>query len=230
MRQPLFAIAIAWALLGLATAQAQVAPSAAQAAQYTGLLGAAHRGDVAKLRTLLAAKPALEVRDAQQRTPLHVATFAGQREAIRLLAAAGAELNAMEYQQYDPVTIASVANDEETLALLLQLGASAKNTTSPYEGTALIAAAHLGHAGVVRQLIAAGAPLDHENNLHWTALIEAVVLGDGGARHTDIVRQLLAAGANPKLTDRDGNTPLQLAQARGYQAIVKLLQARFSKP
>jgi uncharacterized protein len=230
MRQPLFAIAIAWALLGLATAQAQVAPSAAQAAQYTGLLGAAHRGDTAKLRTLLATKPSLEVRDAQQRTPLHVATYASQREAIRLLAVAGADLNAMEYQQYDPVTIASVANDEETLALLLQLGASAKNTTSPYEGTALIAAAHLGHAGVVRQLIAAGAPLDHVNNLHWTALIEAVVLGDGGARHTDIVRQLLQAGANPKLTDRNGNTPLQLAQARGYQAMVQLLQAKSSKP
>jgi uncharacterized protein len=53
-----------------------------------------------------------------------------------------------------------------------------------------------------------------------------VVLGDGGARHTDIVRQLLQAGANPRLTDRNGNTPLQLAQARGYQAMVQLLQAR----
>ena len=35
----------------------------------------------------------------------------------------------------------------------------------------------LGHDGVVRQLIAAGAPLDHVNNLHWTALIESIVLG-----------------------------------------------------
>ena len=60
MRQRLTAIAIAWALLGLVPVQAQIAPSAAQAAQYTGLLGAAHRGDVAKLRTLLAAKPALK--------------------------------------------------------------------------------------------------------------------------------------------------------------------------
>ena len=48
-------------------------------------------------------------------------------------------------------------------------GASAKLVTSRYDGTALIAAAHLGHDGVVRQLIAAGAPLDHVNNLHWTA-------------------------------------------------------------
>ena len=51
---------------------------------------------------------------------------------------------------------------------------------SPYDGTALIAAAHLGHHEVVRALVEAGAPLDHVNNLGWTALIEAVILGDGG--------------------------------------------------
>ena len=71
--------------------------------------------------------------------------------------------------------------DEETLRLLLSRGASAKLMTSRYDGTALIAAAHLGHDGVVRQLIAAGAPLDHVNNLHWTAVIEAIVLEIGRA-------------------------------------------------
>ena len=93
------------------------------------------------------------------------------------------------------------------------------------DGTALIAAAHLGHDGVVRQLIAAGAPLDHVNNLHWTALIEAVVLGDGGPRHQATVELLLDAGADASLTDRDGRTPLALARMRGYDAIVALLEA-----
>lgn len=210
----------------IAPASAQIAPSANESARYTGLLAAAHKGDLAKLNTLLAKKPALEVRDERQRTPLHVATHAKQREAIRLLAAAGANLNALEFQRYDPVTIAAVANDEETLALLLQLGASAKNVTSLYDGTALIAAAHLGHLGVVKQLIAAGAPLDHVNNLHWTAMIEAVVLGDGGKNHTEIVRALLAAGANPTLADREGNTPLMLARAHGYSAMVRLFEGK----
>src|SRR3712207_7682794 len=40
-------------------------------------------------------------------------------------------------------------------------GADPRAITSPYDGTALIAAAHLGHDGVVRELIRAGAPLDH---------------------------------------------------------------------
>ena len=77
----------------------------------------------------------------------------------------------------------------------------------------------------MRQLIAAGAPLDHVNNLHWTATIEAVVLGDGGARHQSTLAALLKAGANPQLADRDGRTPLQLARARGYGEMASMLAA-----
>jgi ankyrin repeat protein len=206
-------------------AAAQMAPSAAETAAYTGLHAAAHRGDVIAIRELAAARPAaLEARDSQGRTPVHVATFAGQRTAIIALAKAGANLSALENDRYDAVTIAAVANDEDTLRLLLSLGASATQVTSRYEGTALIAAAHLGHAGVVRLLIGAGAPLDHVNNLHWTAVIEAIVLGDGGPRHQATLQALLEAGASTRLTDREGRTPLQLARARGYTEMVALLE------
>jgi ankyrin repeat protein len=136
------------------------------------------------------------MRATHGRTPLHVATFARQRGAIRALVKAGADINLLENDRYDAVTIAAVADDEETLRVLLSLGASAKQVTSRYDGTALIAAAHLGHDGVVRQLIAAGAPLDHVNNLHWTAVIEAIVLGDGGPRHQATLKALLDAGAS----------------------------------
>jgi uncharacterized protein len=207
-------------------ASAQVAPSASEVAAYTGLHAAAHRGEVARLKAQLAAGAPVDARDAAGRTPLHVATFARQREAIRALAAAGATLGRLEHDRYDAVTIAAVADDEETLRLLLSLGASAKLVTSRYDGTALIAAAHLGHDGVVRQLIAAGAPLDHVNNLHWTAVIEAVVLGGGGARHQATLRALLDAGANARLADREGRTPVELARARGFGEMVKLLEVR----
>ena len=153
-----------------------------------------------------------------------MATFARQREAIRRAGRGRRHLGALENDRYDAVTIAAVADDEETLRVLLALGASAKLTTSRYDGTALIAAAHLGHDGVVRQLIAAGAPLDHVNNLHWTALIEAIVLGNGGPRHVATLQALLAAGASTALTDGSGQTPLALARARGYAAMVGLLE------
>jgi ankyrin repeat protein len=203
---------------------AQVPPTPAEAAAYQGVHAAAHHGDLAQIAKLVATRTDLNARDAYGRTPLHVATFARQRAAIEALARAGADLHLLENDRYDAVTIASVADDEETLRLLLSLGASAKLITSRYDGTALIAAAHLGHDGVVRQLIAAGAPLDHVNNLHWTAAIEAVVLGDGGARHQRSLQALIDARANLQLADRTGRTPLQLARARGYAEMVRMLE------
>ena len=212
-----------------ALVSAQVAPNAAEIASYTGLHAAAQRGDVAQIQRLGTTSAVVNAPDSYDRTPLHVATFAKQREAIRALVKAGADLNKLEKDRYDAVTIAAVADDEETLRVLLQLGASAKLTTSRWDGTALIAAAHLGHDGVVRQLIQAGAPLDHVNNLHWTAAIEAVVLGKGGARHQASLKALIDAGANLKLTDRQGQTPLQLARARGYGEMVTMLEKEEKK-
>ncbi len=207
---------------------AQTGPSALEIAQYQGLHAAAQKGDVAQIEKLAASKveskAALNAKDGNGRTPLHVATFARQREAIRALVKAGADINLLDNDRYDGITIAAVADDEETLRLLLALGANAKLVTSRYDGTALIAAAHLGHDGVVKQLIAASAPLDHVNNLHWTALIESIVLGNGGLRHQECLRALLAAGASYQLTDRQGNTPLQLARSRGYREMVQLLE------
>ena len=77
---------------------------------------------------------------------------------------------------------------------------------------------------MVKALIEAGAPLDHVNNLGWTALIEAVVLGDGGERHVATAKALVAAGANRTIGDRNGVTPLQHAQRRHYQAMVAALK------
>jgi len=216
------------AFVGLAgwagVVSAQVPPSAAERASYTGLFAAAARGDVAPIKVLIAGGQKPDALDAHGRTPLHVAAYGGHHEAMRALVAAGADPNALERDRYDIVTIAAVAADVGTLQVALALGASARTVTSRYDGTALIAAAHLGHAEVVRELIRAGAPLDHVNNLGWTALIESIVLGDGGPRHTDTLTALVEAGANVNLPDRHGRTPLALAQSRGYDAMVARLR------
>jgi uncharacterized protein len=214
------AVLAAWA----GVAAAQVPPSAEDKAGYTGLFAAAARGDAAQIKAVVAGGQKPDGRDAHGRTPLHVAAFGGHHDAMRALAAAGADPNALERDRYDIVTIAAVAGDVPTLRVALALGASARNVTSLYDGTALIAAAHLGHAEVVRTLIRAGAPLDHVNNLGWTALIESIVLGDGGPRHTDTLAALIEAGANVNLADREGRTPLALAQARGHAAMVARLR------
>ncbi|HET6598394.1 MAG TPA: ankyrin repeat domain-containing protein [Burkholderiaceae bacterium] len=220
-----FAVALACVLGAVTTAQAQTAPSAAERAAYRGVLAAAARGDVAEVRTLLEGGAAVDGRDSHGRTPLHVAAFAGQHAVMRELVAHGANPSALEDGRYDIATIAAVADDRATLEVALALGCSAKNVTSRYDGTALIAAAHLGHAEVVRMLIGAGAPLDLVNNLGWTALIESIVLGDGGPRHTDTLKALVDAGADVNIADRSGDTPLALATRRGYTSMQALLRA-----
>ena len=212
----------------IGSAAAQTPPSDSELRAYTGLHAVAAAGNVAEIEKLAVAGK-LEDKDRNSRTPLHVAVFMGKRDAARALLRLGANPNALDGQRYDIITIASVANDVPMLKLAIEGGASAKNITSPYDGTALIAAAHLGHAEIVRTLIAAGAPLDHVNNLGWTALIESIVLGDGGKNHTDTLEALVKAGANLNLADRAGFTPLRLAQVRGYGAMVKILETAGAK-
>ena len=223
-----FLLLIAGLLLAVPAA-AQTPPSPAETAAYRGLHAAAAKGDAAEIARLIAAGEKADAVDGNRRTPLHVAAHLGHQAAAQALIRGGANPNALDAQQYDIVTIAAVNNDVPMLKLALSGGCNPKNITSPYQGTALIAAAHLGHAEVVRVLIAAGAPLDHVNNLGWTALIESIVLGNGGRNHTDTLDALVKAGANVNLADRSGTTPLGLAKGRGYSEMVRILEAAGAK-
>jgi hypothetical protein len=210
-----------WSVTGLA----QTPPGAIEVAGYRGLFAAVVQQDMQALKQQLKSSPDVDRRDEHGRSALHVAAYFQNHAAMRALVAAGADVNALEDDFYDIVTIAAVADDLETTKLALKLGCRADNVTSRYEGTALIAAAHLGHVEVVETLARAGAPLDHVNNLNWTALIESIVLGDGSKRHTATLKVLVDAGARVNLADGNGDSPLQLARARDYRNMVDILLA-----
>lgn len=216
----------ALALVLIATpSMAQVPPSESEIASYTGLFAAAQKGESAAIRKL--AKPeTVNARDSHNRTPYLVAAHAKNIAAMEALVKAGADPLAKDARNYDAITIAAVADAPDVMSAAIKLGGNPKEITSPYLGTALIAAAHLGHDEVVRRLIAAGAPLDHVNNLGWTALIEAVILGDGGPRHVACARALVEAGARRDLGDREGRTPLDHARQRGFTQMIAVLEGQ----
>ena len=221
-------------LAGLALAAAAALPSTAASAQtppterdlriYAGLHDAAARGDVAEIEKLIAEGEKPNIQDANSRTPLHVAAFLRKHAAAQALIRLGANPNALDAQRYDIITIAAVNNDLDMLKIAIEGGGDTRAVTSPYAGTALIAAAHRGHVEIVRALIAAKAPLNHVNNLGWTALLEAVVLGNGGANHTAIVDALVKANADVNVPDRHGATALGHARSRGYSQIARILE------
>jgi ankyrin repeat protein len=209
---------------GVGSALAQTPPGERELRIYAGLHDAAARGDVAEIEKLIGEGEKPNIQDARSRTPLHVAAFLRQYAAAGALLRLGADPNALDAERYDVITIAAVNNDPAMLKIALDGGGNARAVTSPYDGTALIAAAHRGHVEVVRTLIAAKAPLNHVNNLGWTALLEAVVLGNGGTNHTAVVEALVKAGADVNLPDRRGTTALGHARARGYSQIARILE------
>ncbi len=119
---------------------------------------------------------------------------------------------------------ATHAKRVDTVRALLQAGADVHSLDS-YSGTGLIRAADRGHVEVIRELLKTDIRIDHVNRLGWTALLEAILLGDGGPRHTEVVRLLVEAGANVNLADGQGVTPLAHARKRGYSQIAAILQA-----
>ena len=121
-----------------------------------------------------------------------------------------------ESDRYDAVTIAAVADDEDTFAPAAATGASAKRSTSRYDGTALIAAAHLGHDGVVRQLARRRRAAGPREQPAPDGADRGHRAGNGGAATRPPCALLAAAGADTRLTDRQGAAELQLARARGY--------------
>jgi ankyrin repeat protein len=159
-----------------------------------------------------------------------VAAFRRDTAAARALIGAGADVNLLENDSYDAITIAAALGNAQIVRLALAAGGYARAVTGPYGGSALIAAAQLGHLEAVELLIAAKASLDHVDNLGRTALIGAITLGNGDSRYQSIVEALAKAGADVNRADGNGVSPLSLALAHGYGAMAEALQRAGARP
>jgi uncharacterized protein len=94
-----------------------------------------------------------------------------------------------------------------------------------FGGVSVIPASERGHVDYVRWVVRdTGIDVNHVNDLGWTALLEAVILGDGSRPYQEIVRILLGAGADPAIADDEGRTPLQHAEGRGQTAVAAILR------
>jgi ankyrin repeat protein len=189
----------------------------------TPLHAAAVAGDVARLRRLIAEGADVDARDELGRTAVLAATVARQAAAVKVLVDAGADVDIRDDNLANPFLHAGAEGLLEILRIVNEAGADPA-IANRYGGVALIPASERGHVEVVRYLLeASDVDVDHVNNLGWTALLEAVILGSGGPEHQAIVRLLIDNGADLELADRDGVTPLAHARARGQSAIAAML-------
>ncbi|MFF9817225.1 ankyrin repeat domain-containing protein [Streptomyces sp. NPDC014006] len=188
------------------------------------LLDAAERGDADAVRAALARGARLETRDEAGRTPLLRAALADRVETARVLVAAGADVDAQDDRQDSPWLVTGVTGSVAMMRALLP-GGPDLTRTNRFGGVSVIPASERGHVDYVRAVLAeTDIDVDHVNRLGWTALLEAVVLGDGGRVHQEVVETLLAAGADPALPDGDGVTALAHAERRGFTGIAAVLR------
>ena len=187
------------------------------------MIAAAGQGDVETVKRLLAQGAGVHARDDHGRTALIAAAYRNDLAIADILIQAGADVNAQDDTKQSAYLISTSEGYLELLRLALRNGADVRSTDS-YNGTGLIRAADRGHVEIIQELLKTDIEIDHVNRLGWTALLEAIILGDGGARHTEVVRLLVEAGADVNLADSGGVTPLAHARQRGYSQIAAILE------
>lgn len=193
------------------------------------LIQAAETGDTATIQRLLQEGADINGLDALGRTPVMAATHGNQADTVRLLIQAGADINIRDNRMDNPFLYAGAEGLQDILRLTIDAEADTK-LTNRFGGTALIPAAERGHVEIVHELLTrTDVDVNHVNNLGWTALLEAIILSNGGERHQQIVQLLVDHGADINIADKDGVTPLQHAQARGFKEIELILNRALAR-
>ncbi len=207
-------------------------PAARDSSLDLPLIEAAARGDASQVRRLLARGASVRATDEKGRTPLVAAAYGNHVDVARVLTRAGADPDEKDATVQSAFLIATseVGDDPRLLDLLLAAGADVTSRDS-FNGTGLIRAAERGFPRIVRTLLRAGTDVDHVNRLGWTALHEAIILGDGSEPYVRVVRSLVAGGADVDLPSAgDGVRPLSHARSRGQQQVAAVLEQAGALP
>lgn len=193
------------------------------------IVEAVSKGQINAVKELLDKGADANQKGKDSKSLLLTATEKNDLTMAKLLLQYGANVNQQDNILNSPFLYAGASGFTELVKLYLDHGADFK-IFNRYNGTALIPACERGHVETVRLLAnTKGFPIDHINRLGWTALLEAIILGDGSQKYVDIVQILLDANSDKNIADNEGVTPLQHARKRGFNKIVTILEAKSSK-
>ncbi|WP_146553828.1 ankyrin repeat domain-containing protein [Rummeliibacillus sp. SL167] len=188
------------------------------------LLNAVHQQDLHAVKKLIRLGENLDQHNDRGRTPLMIATYNNDIEIAKVLISNGADVNIPDDMQNTPFLYAAAEGYWDILKLTTKAGAD-PNITNRYGNTALISAAEHGNVEALRWLLnETKVDVNHINNLGWTALLEAIILGDGSKNYQQCVQLLLQHKANPNIADKDDVTPIEHAEKLGYKEIEHLLK------
>ena len=193
------------------------------AARDRQLLRAARRGNAGTIELLVEAGVDVETRDADDRTPLLIAVTHDRVAAAQVLVTAGADPDALDDRHDTPWLVTGVTGSVEMARVILQADPDL-TIRNRFGGVSHIPASERGHADYVAFVLEeTDIAIDHVNDLGWTALLEAVILGRGTKPWQRIVESLVEHGADVSIADRDGVTASQHARRLGFTDIASIL-------
>ncbi len=165
-------------------------------------------------------------RPAEPAVPVIVAVAErGDVNRLERLLTESEPVDSRDFCRWTPLMKAALNGHREVVERLLAAGAGVE-LADKGGYTALMLAASNDHADIVQLLLEYGAdPNAVERTQGFTALAWAASLGN-----LESIRVLLTHGASITITDREGRTPLELAQEGGHEAVVALLSASLAHP
>ena len=184
---------------------------------------AAHEGNIAKVRELLAI-PGINVnrKNTNGHTSLIFAAWKGHTEVVKtLLDVPSIEINLVDNMGDTPLIAAAYKGHLQIVELLMKKGADI-HIANNEQNTAFITAVYKEHPKVVKLLLDAGANVNETDNMGMTPLILA---GNNG--NTKIFKTLMAVPEiNINHADENGDTALIRAAFKGHSEIVKILLSK----
>ncbi|UOY94580.1 ankyrin repeat domain-containing protein [Ectobacillus sp. JY-23] len=187
------------------------------------LIEAVKAGEKKVVKELLKEGVNINARDYKGQTAIMIATYNNDVATAKLLIDAGADVNIQDDMQNNPFLYAGAEGYIDILKLTIMAGANPR-ITNRYGGTALIPAAEHGYVEVVRELLTyTDIDVNHINHLGWTALLEAIILNDGGTNQQQTIQLLIEHGADVNIADKHNVTPLQHARGKGFKEIERIL-------
>ncbi|GAA4897452.1 ankyrin repeat domain-containing protein [Tessaracoccus lubricantis] len=193
--------------------------------QWPELVATATADEVREHLAAGADPSAVATTEQQRSSAVLIAARAGNHAALDVLIEAGADIDAQNRISLNPFLWACISNDLAVARRMVEAGTDLELVTR-FGGVGIHPSAEKGHVELTRYLAEeTDVNVNHTNICGWTPLLEAIILRDGGPEQQEIVRILLAAGADPKMVDQWGVTPLQHAEKMGFTEIADLLKA-----
>ncbi|ALS02772.1 hypothetical protein ATZ33_15715 [Enterococcus silesiacus] len=188
------------------------------------LFEAIKSGQVEHIQRLLNEGHDVLTTDELGRSPLMLAVQCNHLPVVKALLSFGADVNQRDNTLLTPFICAAANGFDDIVSEIIQSGRADLASVNRFGGTALLPSSEKGYLRTVQLCLAAGVPVNHVNRLGWSALLEAVILGDGGFLYQDVIRELVQQQADIAQVDDTGKNALDYAKVTADEALVAILE------